>query len=103
MFDKYHFARTLKDLRKKHGLTQGQLAEKLGVSRGAISYYETGGRTPDCEFLVAACDYFEVNPATLLGYKTNQMFSSSNIAAWASWFDGALRELETRCKEAAHE
>ena len=41
------FAKRLKELRETAGLTQEQLAKELKVSRGAISYYEKGGRTPD--------------------------------------------------------
>jgi transcriptional regulator with XRE-family HTH domain len=32
----------MKDVRKKHGLTQKQLAKKVGVSRGLISLVELG-------------------------------------------------------------
>ena len=34
------FAKRLRGLRESVGLSQGELAEKLGVSRGSISYYE---------------------------------------------------------------
>ena len=34
-------------LRKKEGLTQAELAEKLNVSRQAISKWEMGTATPD--------------------------------------------------------
>lgn len=37
----------LKDLREKHGLTQSQLAEKMGVSQKAISDIENGKAWPD--------------------------------------------------------
>ncbi len=36
----------LKVARIKKGLTQAQLAEKLGVSQNTISFYETGARFP---------------------------------------------------------
>ncbi len=34
---------TIKNLREKQHLTQSQLAERLGVSKGAVSKWETGG------------------------------------------------------------
>ena len=41
------FASILKQLRLQKGLTQPQLAERLGISRSAISMYERGEREPD--------------------------------------------------------
>ena len=46
-----NFSRLLKELRESKGLKQAELAEKLGVSRGSISFYENGDRVPDIEFL----------------------------------------------------
>ncbi len=40
---------TLPDLRKKAGLTQAQLAEKLGLTQAAIGHYETCRRKPSLE------------------------------------------------------
>ena len=52
------FAKRLKQIRETAGLTQEQFAKELGVSRGAISYYEIGERTPDIEFLDSLYEYF---------------------------------------------
>ena len=41
----------LKDLRKEKGITQEQLAEKLGVSSRTISRWETGSNLPDLDSL----------------------------------------------------
>lgn len=61
------FARQLKELREMSGLNQAQLAEKLGVSRGSISFYENGDRIPDIEFLYRMSRYFSVSADWLLG------------------------------------
>ena len=37
----------LKNLRKKHNLSQEKLAEKLGVSRQAVAKWENGDALPD--------------------------------------------------------
>lgn len=63
------FPKRLKALREHVGLTQEQLAKKLGVSRGSISYYENGDRIPDIEFLHTASEYFDVSYDFLLGGK----------------------------------
>ena len=54
------FAKRLKEVREAAGMTQAQLASELNVSRGAISYYEKGERTPDIEFLDSFSDYFNI-------------------------------------------
>ena len=54
------FSKRLKELRETAGLTQEQLAKELKVSRGAISYYEKGERTPDIEFLDSVAEYFQI-------------------------------------------
>lgn len=43
--------------RKKAGITQGQLADKVGITQAAIGHYETGRRTPGlamCRLIVKA-------------------------------------------------
>lgn len=61
------FSTRLKELREELCLSQTLLAEELGVSRGSISYYENGDRTPDVEFLKKAKAYFGVDYEYLLG------------------------------------
>lgn len=39
-------AEEIRELRLSLGLTQGQLAEKIGVHRDTISYYERGVHSP---------------------------------------------------------
>lgn len=63
----FRFGRILKNLRKDHGDTQADLAKYLGISRSAISMYESGEREPDFETLEAIADYFKVNMDFLLG------------------------------------
>ena len=40
-------------LRKKAGLSQQQLAERLHLSGSAVGMYEQGRRQPSCDILVA--------------------------------------------------
>ena len=47
-------------LRTRKGLSQGDLADALQVSRQSISNWETGGATPDLDKLLALCDLFGV-------------------------------------------
>lgn len=61
------FSKRLKELRTGAGLTQKTLGDKLGASRGSISFYENCDRIPDITFLVAASSFFGVSPDYLLG------------------------------------
>ena len=45
------FQERLKQLRKEHGMTQVQLAEKLGVASGTVAMWETGKRSPNFEMI----------------------------------------------------
>jgi len=61
------FKDRLKDLRKKRGLSQVALAERLGLSKSTIGAYETGDITPSVEALNAIADFFNVDLDYLLG------------------------------------
>lgn len=53
-------------LRKQNGLSQEALAEKLGVSRQAVSRWETGTALPDASNLLQLSDLFGVTADSLL-------------------------------------
>lgn len=62
----------IQDLRKSKGMSQEQLADKIGVSRQAISKWESGQSTPDIEKVVLLSDFFGVTTDYLLkGIETN--------------------------------
>lgn len=48
-------------LRKKCGLSQEQLAEQLGVSRQAVSKWESGTALPEIDKLILLSEYFNVS------------------------------------------
>lgn len=53
--------------RKKLGLSQEELAEKLNISQKSISKYELGNRKPQYKVLVRMAEYFGVTTDYLLG------------------------------------
>ena len=57
---------TLKDLRKSKRLNQTELAKRLGVSRQAVSFYETGARTLPLDCIVPLSKIFEVSVETIV-------------------------------------
>lgn len=61
------FSDMLTYLRKQRNLSQQEFADQVGLTRSAVSMYETGRREPDFETLEMIADFFNVNMATLLG------------------------------------
>ena len=57
----------LKDLRKSRNLTQEQMAERVMVSRQAVSRWETGETQPNTDTLKILSREFDVSINTLLG------------------------------------
>ena len=65
----YNIGKRIKNMREKNGLTQKELAEKLGVSRQALSNYESDKRLPDIYVVAQMADVFSVTVDTLIGLK----------------------------------
>lgn len=57
----------LRTLRTQKGLSQDELAEKLFVTRQAVSRWENGETTPNVETLKLLSKFFDVSINTLLG------------------------------------
>ena len=73
------FSEILRNLRKKEQLTQDELADKLKISKSAISMYENGNRTPDFETLEAIADFFNVNLSYLIGEEQKYKLRHPNL------------------------
>ena len=63
------FANTIASLRKTNGLTQDEVANFVGVSKAAVSKWETGLSYPDILLLPKLATYFNLTIDELLGYK----------------------------------
>ena len=68
----------IQELRKAQGLTQSQLAQKIGISMAAVRNYENGLREPNSKAMVALEKYFNVSGEFLRG-ETNIRDVSQNI------------------------
>ena len=53
------FNENLQILRKKNNMSQEQLAERLEVSRQAVSKWESGNGYPETDKLISICEIFE--------------------------------------------
>ena len=57
----------IRELREKHSMTQEQLAERVLVTRQAVSRWETGESVPNTETLRLLSKLYDVSINTLLG------------------------------------
>ncbi len=62
----------LKKMRKKFGLTQSQLAKKLGLSASTIGMYEQGRREPDSKILIKIANLFNLSVDYFLDTKKSK-------------------------------
>ena len=64
--DQIKIGRFIAERRKKAGLTQLQLAEKLGITDKAISKWERGLTMPDTSIMLELCDIISISVNELL-------------------------------------
>ena len=88
------FQDKLIDLRKKNGLTQEQLAEKLSVSRQAVSRWEAGDSAPDMYNLQTICRYFGISA----DYLINDDLTSENDTPLAQKKDNEIQQVKQNHK-----
>ena len=62
-----NFSEKLYELRKKEGLSQEELAEKVNVSRQTISKWEMGQSSPEMEKLINLSKIFDISLDELVG------------------------------------
>lgn len=82
----------LKGLREKNGLTQDELAEKVLVTRQAVSRWETGETQPNTETLKLLSKEYNVSINTLLGHMPNP--ENTPDEERRAQFDGYLSQLK---------
>ena len=71
-------AKRIQDLRKMRGISQEQLAEKVGVSRQAVSKWESEQSIPDLDKIITMSEFFGVTTDYLLkGVESTQLTESS--------------------------
>ena len=61
-----NFGNKLKSLRVGQKLTQQQLADRIGVAKSVVSYYESGDRYPSYDVLVKIARIFHTTTDYLL-------------------------------------
>lgn len=75
------FGNRLKELRHLNHLTQTQLAERIGVAKSAVSYYENGERCPSHDVLIRIARIFHVSTDYLLGVERKSTLDTSGLTS----------------------
>ena len=75
-----NFGEKLKMLRTGQKLSQRELAERLGVAKSVISYYESGDRYPSYDVLVKMSHLFHVTTDYLLDIEKVRMIDVSKLS-----------------------
>lgn len=92
------FAQKLLNLRTQSGYSQEALAEKLNVSRQAISKWELGTTLPETEKVIAISDFFKVSLDYLLRGHI-RMDSDESLDRMVLRFLGSAQDMENIAEE----
>ena len=61
-------AENIRSYRKDLGLSQEQLAERLGITLGTVSKWERGASEPDLLYVMEIAELFHISVDVLIGY-----------------------------------
>ena len=81
------FGENLQFLRKRSGMTQEDLAEKMEVSRQSVSKWESNSAYPEMDAILRLCDLFSCDMDTLLRGDVSRRFGE-NAALWNKHMNG---------------
>ena len=73
------FGSRLKEVRTQAGMTQLQLAQRMGITKSVVSFYELQERTPSPDVLVKLAGIFRVSTDYLLGLDKRETIDVSGI------------------------
>lgn len=95
------FAETLKKMRKERGLSQEELAERLGTSKQVISRYESGQRIPKISMAYQLAKVLGVSLEELNGQTRTpaHIYEGTQIAARTSGSGQEWAEMVERLQE----
>lgn len=80
----------MKALREEHELTQKEIADFLGVTPKAVSFYELEQRSPSWDMVVKLAEKYDVTTDYLLGKSDIRNFEKQKESPM---FDGDLKKI----------
>ena len=94
MFNTQKFGAYISHLRKQADMTQSELADRLSITRQAVSKYEIGDSFPDITILVQIGDVFGVSLDDLIAAGEPTQGESKVLSGLASGEDAAAETVE---------
>ena len=98
MHEIYDLGIILKDLRKKNGLSQKELGEKISRDKGIISRYESNLQTPSFEIMRDLSGIFNVSMDYLAGFESRDNISTFGLTKEQAEILSDLAEVFRRQK-----
>ena len=89
----------LRSMRTQYGLSQKQVAAKIGTSPSIVSGYETGERTPSTEILLSLSYLYNVSTDYLLGKQALASENALDVSGLSARQKAALINLVEAIKE----
>ena len=108
-----HLAENIREHRKRLGLTQEQLAERLGITLGTVSKWERGGSEPDLGYIMDLAELFHVSVDALTGFtmrgvdadeeadRIEALVNTVSFAELEGEFENALRKFPNHFRTVA--
>ena len=84
------FAQQLRKIRKRTGITQEELAEKLNISSKTVQRWEWGERTPRMEEIQKLCEVLHVSEAELLNAPQGDEIKLTLSWHWEEMKEGVI-------------
>jgi len=75
-------------------MNQGEFADSVGISRGAMSYYEQELRTPDIGVLRAICEKHKISADYLLGLMSDTNHAVSDVCRETGLWPKVVKRLQ---------
>lgn len=89
----------LKEIRKKYGLSQTELAKITKTSQKTISNYENGNTEPDIKTITYLADYFHTTIDNLIGHEVPYLIDKSSLTPEQQTLFEEIKNLSpTNCK-----
>lgn len=89
-----NFGQKISEMRKNKGLTQEELAIRLGVTPQALSKWERGQSLPDVALLADICQALDVSSDYLLGVQNQRFTENSDESAQNEILNNLNKSLE---------
>lgn len=71
----------IKSLRESQGLTQAELAKKLGITRSSVNAWEMGISTPQTQYIIELASIFKVSSDYILGIERTSAIDVSRLSS----------------------